>query len=94
MMTVIVADNPSHKISDPKIVHKGSPVTPRLLQTDDDGGRMSSTRTHSPCDPLGGELSDTLSCDGDIETEHTGAGPDIADIDISRLALPVRGYLL
>ena len=53
---------------------------------------MSSTRTHSPCDPLGGELSDTLSCDGDIETEHTGAGPDIADIDISRLALPVRGY--
>ena len=53
---------------------------------------MSSTRTHSPADPLDGELSDTLSCDGDIETEHTGAGPDIADIDISRLALPVRGY--
>ena len=52
---------------------------------------MSSTRTHSPADPLDGELSDTLSCDGDIETEHTGAGPDIADIDISRLALPVRG---
>ena len=70
---------------------QGIPCNAPLVADKYNEARMSSTRTHSPADPLDGELSDTLSCDGDIETEHTGAGPDIADIDISRLALPVRG---